>query len=104
MTTTIQPAPDTAGAWTLPELIAQQLSSMHVIGGRLVELVATPGQGHVELSISRPFPPESHLRVLLYLSEPIRFAPGSDTVDAELVDEVGVEIGAQTGAEVGAPA
>jgi hypothetical protein len=96
MTTTTQTAPeqslDPADAWTLPELIARQLTCMHLIDGRLVQLVATPGQDYVALDISYPFPPSSHMRVMLELCGPIDFDSGG-VVDAQILDDA-VEIGA----------
>lgn len=87
-------APDSSDAWTLPELIARQLTSMHIIDGRLVQLVATPGSDYVALDVSHPYPPTSHMRVLLKLGEPVGFDENG-VVDAEIVED---------GAEIGSPA
>lgn len=94
MTTTETPAAATAAPLpTLPELIATQLNSMHVIAGRLVKLAATPGGEGVTLSISHPFPPRSHMQVQLRISYP------DDVTDAEILDGA-VEIGAAEDTEI----
>jgi hypothetical protein len=74
---------------TLAELIAQSLTTMHLIDGRFVRLEATVDDGYIALDITRTeFQTDADItvRVLLHLSEPITATRSAD--------ESGVEIGA----------
>lgn len=104
VTTTDTPAAEAAcaaAALTLPELIARQLRSTHVLDNRVVTLTAAPGADYVVLDIRHPFPPESHMRVLLHLSEPVHFDQDG-AVEAEIGDAD--EPAAGSGLAIGAPA
>jgi len=89
--TTIKPVPAHAvrpPAPTLADLIAQSLTTMHLIDGHFVRLKATVDDGYIALDITRTeFQTDADMtmRVLLHLSEPIT---------TRSTDESGVEIGA----------
>ena len=90
--TTIKSVPTQAvspQAPTLAELIAQSLSTVHLIDGHFVRLKATVDDGYIALDITRTeflTETDTTVRVLLHLSEPI--------TTAQAATESGVEIGA----------
>lgn len=83
---------------TLPELIAQQLCSLHLVDNGIVKMVATPGPDYVVVDISYPFRLASHMRVLLEVPEPVYFDPGgagAPTAAAAQDQDDGTGIGAR---------
>jgi hypothetical protein len=87
--TTIKSVPTQTEAPTLAELIAQSLSTVHLIDGHFVRLKAIVDDGYIALDITRTeFMTEADttVRVLLHLSEP--------TTTARAATDPGVEIGA----------
>ncbi len=72
---------------TLAELIAQSLSTVHLIDGHFVRLEATVDEGYIALDVTRTefhTKADTTVRVLLHLSEPITTVPAAAGTGVEI--------------------